>query len=40
MPQVNLYNNSKFVPEFNFEIVDVPYTWFEIANLDKLRLER
>ena len=40
LPQVHLYNNSKFIPEFNFEVVDVPYSWFDIANLQKTRLER
>lgn len=40
MPQVHLYNNSKFIPEFNYEVVGVPYSWFDIVNLQKTRLER
>ena len=30
MPLVNLYNNSKFIPEFEFEIVDLPFSWMDI----------
>ena len=31
-------SNSKFIPEFNFEIIGLPYTWFDISKLSQTTL--